>query len=188
MSIEATRFLDFDLPDVLQDICRWAALIYSDMVLFPLPASAGVKPRLASAMREAIERFETVSINDDLIRSTLFSPGASNVLLWALMLGGLASIFTKHNVWYTRTLARHLSMSPRELDWPAFKDVMSSFLWWDYIFEEPGARLWWEARLCCLPEDTITLSSGSDLFSNLPSSDGWSPATWPSQNLSPSDL
>ncbi|RVX67148.1 hypothetical protein B0A52_08582 [Exophiala mesophila] len=192
MSIEEFRFLDTDPTSVLQDICRWAALIYSDLVLFPLPAATKIKPRLAGKLKDAIKRLETVATTSNLAQSTLLSPDVSNVLLWALMLGGFASIFSPHSAWYTRTLARYLNLqfqlskSSREPDWQDFKAIMSSFLWWDFIFEEPGARLWWEARLSYSPENSSGLSSGSDVLSTLSSSDaGWSPLTWPSQSLSP---
>ena len=37
--------------ECIYDICRFAALIFSDMVLFALPPAAGVKPMLADKLR-----------------------------------------------------------------------------------------------------------------------------------------
>src|ERR1700761_7335940 len=41
--------------DLLRNMCRLAGLIYSDLVLFPLPPTTGARPRLAGELRLAMD-------------------------------------------------------------------------------------------------------------------------------------
>ena len=43
--------------DLLHDMRRLAGLIYSDVVLFPLPPTTGVRPRLAVQLHSAMKQY-----------------------------------------------------------------------------------------------------------------------------------
>lgn len=132
----------------LREICHCAALIYNDMVVFPLPATTGTKPRLSKRLRFAIENYEVLSSKS----TTMAGKGAktvdhSDLILWALMLGAMAASLTVHTTWYVQKLGQYLSQSPYRHTWLDFRKLMFTFLWWSYIFDEPGQRLWWEGHL-----------------------------------------
>jgi hypothetical protein len=44
-----------ELDECIFNVTRIAAMIYSDMVLFPLPPASGVKPKLADMLRRALD-------------------------------------------------------------------------------------------------------------------------------------
>lgn len=67
------------------EIVRLSALIFSDMVIFPLGPGARGKPRLAGELRELL----------DALFEQEQSVMEESLLLWALTLGGIAAAYTK---------------------------------------------------------------------------------------------
>jgi hypothetical protein len=126
-----------DLPrpdECIYNAARVAALIYSDMVLFPLPPQAGVKPKLADMLRRALDC------------CTMQSCWGSHprLLLWTVVVGGIAASSTSHRPWYASRLHK-LSAKLEIYDWESIKKILSSFLWWDYVCDEPAEKLWHES-------------------------------------------
>ncbi|KEF52991.1 uncharacterized protein A1O9_10899 [Exophiala aquamarina CBS 119918] len=147
--------------DCLREICRWTALIYNDMVIFPLPATTETKPRLSNALRIAIENYEFLgskylNTSTEVMKAT----NHSDLILWASMLGAMAAELTVNRTWYIQKLGQYLSQSPYRHTWSDFRKLMSTFLWWDYIFDEPGQKLWWEGCMSMnTPQDRINLDA-----------------------------
>lgn len=132
----------------LRETCRWAALIYNDMVVFPLPTTTETKPRLSNGLRFAIEHYEILSAKPTSIAGGVVKAiDHSEVILWALMLGAMAAAWTVNSPWYKEKLGHYLSQSPYRHTWLDFRRLMSTYLWWAYILDEPGQRLWWEGHL-----------------------------------------
>jgi hypothetical protein len=131
--------------DYLREICRLAGLIYSDIVLFPLPPTTKVRPRLAGDLRSAVDRYEQLEGARTSHNYLAHSTGDQSLLLiWALMLGGLATLHTLEHGYFIGKLRDHIRMLPYANNWPAFSDLLNTYLWWDYIFKEPASMLWIE--------------------------------------------
>ncbi|EXJ64544.1 hypothetical protein A1O7_00880 [Cladophialophora yegresii CBS 114405] len=84
----------------LHQAVRLASLIFSDMVIFPLPPTQGVKPRLALMLRQTLETCH-------LHRSWELH---NQVLLWALTLGAIAASYTAQRPWYIGQLLQETSV------------------------------------------------------------------------------
>lgn len=145
LSVKPALMIEESEMDCLREICRWTALIYNDMVIFPLPATTETKPRLSNALRLVIENYETLNskylgTSEGVIKAI----DHSELILWASMLGAMAAELTVNRTWYIQKLGQYLSQSPCRHTWSDFRKLMSSFLWWDYIHDDPGQRLWWE--------------------------------------------
>jgi len=121
--------------DALYEACRLSALIYSEMVLFPFPAVAGVKPKLATRLRRALDCCTLHQCWDHHPR----------VMLWIATCGGIAATGTGDRAWYVRKNKLCLDQWPVK-DCSHYLACMRRYLWWDYVCEEPARRLWEEAR------------------------------------------
>lgn len=111
--------------------CWYAALIFSDLVLFPLPPATGVRVRLCDELRRTISE-------ESLEGWWECCPGT---LTWVLVLGGLGSLSTPHRSWYTtqlRTTSKRLGLT----SWEQFGNVVGCYLWWDYVCDSLAMKLW----------------------------------------------
>ncbi|EXJ73806.1 uncharacterized protein A1O5_03568 [Cladophialophora psammophila CBS 110553] len=116
----------------LYETCRLAGLIFSDMVILPLPHNSGVKLRLARRLRTVLEASS--------LQTSWKSAEYGNLLMWVVFMGTIAATFTKARGWYLQKL-RNL-IDHQQLDWNGFRGLMKTFLWWDFVFEAPAARIW----------------------------------------------
>ena len=108
-----------------------STLIFSDMVIFCLPPTQRVKPRLAQMLRQTLETCRLLSFWD--VRS--------QVLLWCLTMGAIASNFTSNRPWYIdQLLLQTSSMHIRE--WYVLDAICSRFLWWKPVCSEPLGWVW----------------------------------------------
>ncbi|ETI26962.1 hypothetical protein G647_10061 [Cladophialophora carrionii CBS 160.54] len=169
--------LQLQLQQLVHEACRLGMLIFSDMVLFPMPSCTRIKPRLAAELRRVFETFENqgnLEVTHEA-RCACSSPRIAGLILWALTLGGIAASFTDDRSWFERRLRRRWRLRERgretereregggnshmdsdagvepEIEawpsspsssWPAFKDCVSRFLWWDPVVDEPARDLW----------------------------------------------
>ena len=124
--------------DALLEACRLSGLIFSDMVLFPIPWGTGVKPRLASQLHTTLRlpcldaiRRETRGIHRDLV-------------IWVLYLGSIAAFLTIHEEWYIQELSEMLDHDLLSSDngFDRICVLMNRFLWWEYVCNQPGERIW----------------------------------------------
>jgi hypothetical protein len=145
--LDATAFNSF-IPDgddekgdlSLVEATRIACLVFSDMILFPLPWSSGARPRLARRLR-AIWSRSRLSESDDGVSS-----GITQLKIWILWFGSLAALFTASQKWFETTLRRHissqLSKTNRPMTLNAVKPVLRGFLWFEPVCDQPGQDLW----------------------------------------------
>ncbi|KAJ9608933.1 hypothetical protein H2200_006704 [Cladophialophora chaetospira] len=124
--------LDLSNPECcVHHAIRLATLIFSEMVIFPLPPPQGVKPRLALMLRQTLEACH-------LLRCWELH---NQVLLWGLTLGAIAANFTAQRTWYIDQLLQETSLMQIE-DWFALEATCSRFLWWKPICSEPLRWVW----------------------------------------------
>jgi len=151
----------------LYNIVRLATLIYSDLVLFPL-AEISVKARLAYDLRKALgllftdHRLQTRLENELFTWSfTMIRRGEEDLVTWCIAMGAMASYETVHQEWYVERLAQSLREDWRLLDWVLFQNLMSHFLWWDYVLQ---LRCWdiWNDAVQILNADRARPRSNDD--------------------------
>ncbi|KAJ9613332.1 hypothetical protein H2200_003274 [Cladophialophora chaetospira] len=131
--------------DHLRNMCRLAGLIYSDVVLFPLPVTTGARPRLAGELRLAVDEFEKFGADVPTVGNDGHATGDDHLLvMWTLLLGGLASLSTPDKAYFVQKLREYVEFVPYVSEWRAFRELMDSYLWWNYILEEPASELWME--------------------------------------------
>ena len=115
------------------DCVRLTALLYSSSVLFPLPASTGTGQRLVRLIKGAIENLPLETVLEV----------AGPMLLWALILGAIASeIMTEEDIkfWYHQRLEAVLRLTGVKT-WPQVKQILVTFLWMDEACDEGATRL-----------------------------------------------
>jgi hypothetical protein len=117
---------------VLQAV-RLASLIYDDMVIFPIPAVQGQKRRQASQLRQVIEEIlvlQAWKIHHEIV-------------VWALVLGAIASTHTTDRDWYIRQLLRETAFMQCDQE-EALERLCSRFLWWQPMGSKPLHIIWQE--------------------------------------------
>lgn len=117
--------------NLLLCIVRLATLIFSDMVVCPLPATQRVKPRNAHLLRSTLEEaheHRAMEANAELY-------------LWASMMGSIGALDSPDQSWYV-CLQRRLVTACGVADWTAMESVCSKFLWWPRVCDKPGLQVW----------------------------------------------
>jgi hypothetical protein len=128
-----------DPPDLsTADLCvlqavRLAILIYNDMVIFPIPAVQGQKRRQASQLRQVIEEI--------LLLQAWKSH--QKLVVWALVLGAIASTHTTDRDWYIRHLLQETVFMQCNQE-EALERLCSHFLWWQPVCGKPLHIIWQE--------------------------------------------
>ena len=141
----------------LYEVLRVAGLVYSDLVLFPLPAETGVRGRYARMMREGMEG----TAMEGAWREE------SGVLLWCAVLGAVASgdamlgkwdveveegkmrVGVGNREWFVgkvRMCAEMLGVGLRIglKGWEEVKRLCAKYLWWADVCDVVGKGVWEE--------------------------------------------
>jgi hypothetical protein len=135
--------------DLLYDIVRLAALIYSDCLLFPLGDT--VRPRLAYDLRKALELL--FAGNDVKNRAE------KELVIWCITMGAITSFDTVHQEWYVEQFSNVLREDERLSDWILFQTLMSHYLWWDYVLQPRCLDVWSEAVQLLRPDRSGSMTS-----------------------------
>ena len=116
-----------------------ATLIYSDMVLFPLPDQKAMQARLAEQLRATLTACDLVA---SFSTGTLHRNNSNNAPLdlWLAALGALGSgaaldVETEDTKWWIERLRRlrfHLGV-PVDAGFAEVKPILQKFLWWEYV-------------------------------------------------------
>jgi hypothetical protein len=114
--------------------CRLTALIYGVAVVLPVPNSHSVLQELVRRLMIVIEVLDIRTFGVEL----------GGVLLWILVLGGIAALDTPERHWFATQLALIARMLDID-DWESVEDVLRSFLWLDSACGQGGRLLWSEA-------------------------------------------
>jgi hypothetical protein len=115
------------------ECCRIGGLLYSTAVLYPLPPSTGTLPKLTSMLKTAVENFRL---------ETCFE-GGGKLLVWALLLGGIAAEGTLERVWFLRRLKPLLAME-KITEWSLLLQLVEKFLWMDSACQDGALNVWEE--------------------------------------------
>ena len=119
----------------LYEVCRLTALIYSNIVIFPMPPVSGVHAILACRLRETLDSALLSSC------SNLYLP----FLLWAVTLGGISCSLSSERGYFQRRfieVCTKLGLAR----WNRIQEHLSSFLWLDFVCAKESVAFWLEAR------------------------------------------
>ncbi|KAL2392366.1 hypothetical protein ABEF93_002037 [Exophiala dermatitidis] len=122
------------LEHPMHRLSRLATLIYSLLVVFPVPAIAAPFHRLARDVK--------AQLADSAVQAR-WTEGASDLLLWVTVMGAIAAIGSPDRQGYLARLdrlTRHLNIN----SWAGVKDRLKMFLWFDYTNDSDGLKLWRE--------------------------------------------
>ena len=133
-SVPPVPNVESDIRVALSETCRIAGLIFADMVILPLPYNSGVKPRLARQLRMVLE--------SPSAKTCWSSPEYGGLVMWVVLIGSIAATLTEDRSWFLGQL--RLLVDDQKLDWYGFRELMRTFLWWDFAFEVPAGRIWTE--------------------------------------------
>ncbi|KAJ5322454.1 hypothetical protein N7452_010743 [Penicillium brevicompactum] len=128
-------------PDILEtssleyEACRLGLVVYSLLILFPVPLMTEPYPDLAQLLKN-----ELVHVRVDP------SPWMSNLdlLLWLLTMGGIAALGTDTRWWYIQQIQWVTAMLELHT-WEHFKSTVASILWLDSPCDFEGLPLWEES-------------------------------------------
>ena len=118
----------------MYEVCRIAALIYSNIVIFPLPPATGVHTNLVSRLKQLL----TLAIPSCPVAHL-------HIILWAITLGGISTGSSSDRVWFLCRLAE-VSTKLGLYQWSQIQECLSSLLWLDFVCEKEGMLLWLGAR------------------------------------------
>jgi len=114
-------------------LCRLGTVIYSLLVVFPVPAIAAPFHQLAQDVKAQLTQPSVQA------RST----EAPELILWVTVMGAVAAIGTTDRQWYLTTLDR-LTRRLNINTWTSLKERLGMFLWFEYTNDSDGLKLWRE--------------------------------------------
>ena len=116
---------------------RLALLIFNNLVIYPMPPPSGIDTRLARFLRQNIHAaLEADAYNKE---------DCANLLLWALVLGGISDHYNLNRSWYIEQVQYILAERPELRTWIKLEQLLTSFLWLDYVLNEEAMKFWLEA-------------------------------------------
>jgi hypothetical protein len=120
----------------IQEPCRLAALIYTNMVFRTVQPSAAIHTALTSRLRTTLMQTDFMSCWGNL----------SEMLLWVLFMGGAVALQGRIRSWFVSVLTiacSHLKIQ----SWYDVKEILLKYLWSDRIWEERCKYLWIEVEV-----------------------------------------
>ncbi|EAW13689.1 uncharacterized protein ACLA_044090 [Aspergillus clavatus NRRL 1] len=117
---------------------RLAVTAFSLLVVFPTPLMARPYPRLAESLRGELGSVE--ECYQDWI-------GMPEVLVWVLVLGGMAATGTPQRAWYAGKL-RWLVAMLGIVSWEQMRRILKSVVWMENLCVDEGVALWQEIQAC----------------------------------------
>jgi hypothetical protein len=122
---------DEELP--MHRLARLGTVIYSLLVVFPIPAIAAPFQQLAEEVRAQLSLPAVQARWGE----------AADLILWATVMGAVAAVGTPDRPWYVMTLDR-LTRRLNVNTWSGIKERLRLFLWFDYTNDADGRKLWKE--------------------------------------------
>jgi hypothetical protein len=119
----------------LYECCRLTAMIFSIAVIFPIPSTYDV---LQTLVRGLITSLEVTDIES-------YSVDCTRVLLWVLVLGGIAALGKPERPWFVSNLVLFAERS--KLDWDGAEAILKTFLWLESACSPGGRQLWDEVMV-----------------------------------------
>jgi hypothetical protein len=119
-------------PNIYEYV-RLTALIFGVAVVYPIPNPHNVLVELVRRLKIAIEGLGR-EIGD-------FAMELSGVLLWILVLGGIASSDKPERPWFVSQLV-FIVRKLHIMDWDGVEDILESFLWLESACGKGRRELW----------------------------------------------
>jgi len=148
---------DHEHEHPMHRLARLGTLIYSLLVVFPLPAVAAPFQQLSQEVR--------LQLSQPTVEARWNEGAWPDLILWVSVLGAVASIGTPDRPWYLGTLDR-LTRRLKLNSWPSMKERLRLFLWFEYTNDSDGLKLWRdieESSLDRVPNATMDYSHSLDL-------------------------
>lgn len=121
---------------------RLAAMVYSLLIIFPLPAANRPFPRLAMMMANALSEPDVNPLTSSLWQ------GSRELLLWVLVVGGMAAKHTPHREWFANTLGEAIRNPDGSVStWEDVKAVLTGIMWMDSVCDMGGQAVWTDAMM-----------------------------------------
>jgi hypothetical protein len=120
-------------------ICRLCLLIYSNMVVFPLPPSSGVESRLATSLMSLL-----VS-ESERYRPSWHDVATRGLVLWASVLGGISDVNDTHRSWFMKLyslVSEDLGIS----SWQQLETHLGQYMWLGFVLNKEAIGFWIESR------------------------------------------
>jgi hypothetical protein len=117
----------------IYECVRLTALIFGVAVVHPIPNPHNVLVELVRRLKISI-----VGLDKEIGN---FAMELSGVLLWMMVLGGIASSDKPERPWFVSQLAL-IVRKLRLMDWGGVEDILESFLWLESACGKGGQELW----------------------------------------------
>jgi len=132
--------LDSHSPNaILSEICRLAALLFIDMVIYPTPPQAGVKNKLSKMLLPLLQ--STVA---DTSLLTEYPAPLADFVVWGALMGAISARCTELQDEYIAFVADNCL--DRLSSWGDIEPRLQSFVWLNGVFDEPAQKIWKQAK------------------------------------------
>ncbi|KAH7417892.1 hypothetical protein BKA64DRAFT_700442 [Cadophora sp. MPI-SDFR-AT-0126] len=124
----------------LYECCRLTAFIFSVAVTFPIPNTFDVLQHYVQKLKAAIEASYVLRDDEDLV---------AELLLWILMLGGIAALDKPERPWFAEQLSK--VKNKLRIAWDEATSILETFLWLESACGAGGRLLWEESEALDIP-------------------------------------
>lgn len=128
------------------ECCRLAAIIFSLAVLFPIPNTYDVLQTLTRQLKSAVEIYSTA-----LQEVKNGDEEHWDLLLWILVLGGIATLDKPERPWYVSELAFVAERLNGNVGWEDIENILKSHLWLESACGRSAIELWEEVEILAVP-------------------------------------
>jgi hypothetical protein len=126
----------FSVEEVLYEPCRLAVIVFSFLVVFPIPPVSGP---FESLTEQLLAELMEIDISGE-------SASRSRMILWISVMGAIGAIGLPERQWFLNS-AREMSSRLVVQSWKALKDILQSFLWFPSTNDPDGQELWSEMQV-----------------------------------------
>ncbi|OAG39565.1 hypothetical protein AYO21_06209 [Fonsecaea monophora] len=128
----APKPTDVALDDSQYETCRLACIIYSFLVVFPVPPVVGPFETLIDRLKSALQTTEWKS----------FGRPRRKLHLWTLTMGAIGSIGLPDRPWFLLRIMEVLDDDFDMAGWQDLKGLLQSFLWHPRTSDLDGLDVW----------------------------------------------
>ncbi|EXJ64630.1 hypothetical protein A1O7_00967 [Cladophialophora yegresii CBS 114405] len=133
MSLQPEEALVIEDIDPQYESCRLACIVYSFLVVFPVPPVVGPFETLVERLKRALQVTDWTVFNGSRLR----------LHLWILIMGSIASIGLPDRPWFLLRVMEVLGeVGIRIQNWKDLKALMKTFLWHPRTSDFDGLDVW----------------------------------------------
>ena len=126
------------------ELIRISLLIFSNMVLFPLPVTSGVSLRLAQSLKSLLTHQKLVDASHSLWL------GQRQAVLWALTLGGISEGLSPEEREWFRDHVALVCQWTHVHSFQSLTDLLLGFTWIERLLNDAAGVLWQEVMAVSL--------------------------------------